>query len=102
MRNKLTDFRIFLWRYTMDKINSEANEILIKAKNCNKKLVYRGSKDISADQSANVDKKDLVYRGISDNTSYYSLAKIMAAHPNRKINGQYRRLYYRGLMPHKL
>jgi len=33
---------------------------------------------------------------------YYTLAKIMAAHPNRKINGQYRRLYYRGLMPHKL
>jgi len=32
----------------------------------------------------------------------YILAKIMAAHPNRKINGQYRRLYYRGLMPHKL
>jgi len=27
----------------------------------------------------------------------YKLAKIMAAHPNRKINGQYRRLYYRGL-----
>ena len=33
---------------------------------------------------------------------YYTLAKIMAAHPHRKIKGQYRRLYYRGLMPHKL
>ena len=86
----------------MDKVYSEANESLSKANNRNKELVYRGSKDIAVDQSANVDKKDLVYRGISDNTSYYSLAKIMAAHPNRKINGQYRRLYYRGLMPHNL
>ena len=34
--------------------------------------------------------------------SYYTLAKIMAAHPNRSIRGSYRRLYYRGLMPHKL
>jgi len=32
----------------------------------------------------------------------YLIAKIMAAHPHRKINGQYRRLYYRGVMPHKL
>jgi hypothetical protein len=32
----------------------------------------------------------------------YKLAKIMAAHPDRKINGQYRRLYFRGRMPHKL
>tara|TARA_B100001758_G_C18415718_1_gene619442 strand:- start:5668 stop:5928 length:261 start_codon:yes stop_codon:yes gene_type:complete len=86
----------------MDKVYSEANESLSKANNRNKELVYRGSKDIAVDQSANVDKKDLVYRGISCDTSYYSLAKIMAAHPNRKINGQYRRLYYRGLMPHKL
>jgi len=29
--------------------------------------------------------------------SVYILAKIMAAHPNRKINGQYRRFYYRGV-----
>jgi len=34
--------------------------------------------------------------------SYYLLAKIMSTHPNRKINGQYRRLYYRGHMPHKV
>jgi len=27
----------------------------------------------------------------------YLLAKIMAAHSNRRIKGQYRRLYYRGL-----
>ncbi len=32
----------------------------------------------------------------------YLLAKIMASHPHRRINGQYRRLYYRGVMPHKL
>jgi hypothetical protein len=32
----------------------------------------------------------------------YKLAKIMAAHPNRKIGGQYRKFYFRGMMPHKL
>ena len=32
----------------------------------------------------------------------YILAKIMTAHSNRKIKGQYRWLYFRGMMPHKL
>jgi len=42
------------------------------------------------------------YLSFNKGGDMYILAKIMAAHPNRKINGQYRRLYYRGLMPHKL
>jgi hypothetical protein len=86
----------------MDRVYTEENESLSKADNPKKELVYRGAKDIALDQSTTADKKHLVYRGVSNNTSYYNLAKIMAAHPNRKINGQYRRLYYRGLMPHML
>jgi hypothetical protein len=42
------------------------------------------------------------YLNINTGGNMYLIAKIMAAHPHRKINGQYRRLYYRGIMPHKL
>ena len=48
-------------------------------------LVYRGSNLLIEQESKNIDTDDLVYRGVSKDTTYYSLAKIRSSHKKRKL-----------------
>ena len=48
-------------------------------------LVYRGSNLLIEQESKNIDTDDLVYRGVSKDTTYYSLAKIRSSQKKRKL-----------------
>jgi hypothetical protein len=48
-------------------------------------LSYRGSKSIIEGSNVDIKKSDLIYRGVSENTTYYSLAKIRSVQKRRKL-----------------
>ena len=52
--------------------------------------IYRGQKRLITPEHKEVDTNDLVYRGVSNNTYYYRLAKARARQGKRE-------LYYRGV-----
>ena len=54
------------------------------------KKMYRGNEVDSTPTHKEVDTSDLVYRGVSNNTYYYRLAKARARQGKRE-------LYYRGV-----
>jgi len=54
------------------------------------KKMYRGNEVHSTPTHKEVDTNDLVYRGVSNNTYYYRLAKARARQGKRE-------LYYRGV-----
>ena len=54
--------------------------------------IYRGQKRQITPTHKEVDNNDLVYRGVSANTNYFDLAKVIARHVNRKSP-----LFYRGV-----
>ena len=47
--------------------------------------IYRGSSAVVESRSTLVGKSDLVYRGVSENTTYYQLSKIRSSHRKRKL-----------------
>ena len=47
--------------------------------------IYRGSSDFVEGKSTLAKKSDLVYRGVSENTTYYQLSKIRSYHRKRKL-----------------
>ena len=52
--------------------------------------IYRGQKRLITPEHKEVNTNDLVYRGVSNNTYYYRLAKARARQGKRE-------LYYRGV-----
>ena len=52
--------------------------------------IYRGNEVTQSPTHKEVDTNDLVYRGVSNNTYYYKLAKARARQGKRE-------LYYRGV-----
>jgi hypothetical protein len=47
--------------------------------------IYRGSSSFKENKRVDVNKDDLVYRGVSKNTKYYSLARIRTVQKKRKL-----------------
>ena len=47
--------------------------------------IYRGSSAVVEGKSTLAEKSDLVYRGVSENTTYYQLSKIGSSHRKRKL-----------------
>ena len=47
--------------------------------------IYRGSKSFSKNKKIDTKKEDLIYRGVSKNTKYYTLAKIRSAQKKRRL-----------------
>ncbi len=47
--------------------------------------IYRGSSSFKENKRVDVNKDDLVYRGVSKNTKYYSLARIRSVQKKRKL-----------------
>ena len=71
----------------MDKIYRGVSDPLKenKKKNYNKAgIVYRGTSSVLNDKQKDVDQDSLVYRGVSKDTSYYTLAKIRSIQKKRK------------------
>lgn len=66
----------------LSKLSSEKNDAL-KFKKEGK--IYRGSSAVVESRSTLVGKSDLVYRGVSENTTYYQLSKIRSSHRKRKL-----------------
>ena len=68
--------------YRGTKISSIKNKEIDDSKNA---LIYRGSNSIIEQESKNINKDDLVYRGVSKDTAYYNLAKIRSVQKKRKL-----------------
>ena len=47
--------------------------------------IYRGSKSFSKYKKIDTKKEDLIYRGVSKNTKYYTLAKIRSVQKKRRL-----------------
>ena len=47
--------------------------------------IYRVSSAVVEGKSTLAEKSDLVYRGVSENTTYYQLSKIGSSHRKRKL-----------------
>ena len=55
--------------------------------------IYRGQEVNETVEHNEIDTKQLVYRGVGVNTSYFDLAKVRASHAKKKSP-----LYYRGVV----
>ena len=47
--------------------------------------IYRGSKSFSKNKRIDAKREDLIYRGVSKNTKYYTLAKIRSVQKKRRL-----------------
>ena len=57
------------------------------------KKIYRGQEVNTTQASKQIDKNELIYRGVDSNTHSFDLARIRASHINRRNP-----LYYRGVV----
>ena len=57
------------------------------------KKIYRGQEVSETPTHNEIDTNQLVYRGVSNDTSYYDLARVRASNRKRRSS-----LYYRGVV----